>query len=56
MLVTRMKNDCTLVRNAVEVVKDSNVSALSKEVIFTLDEQVAETLKIDESFNFCCLH
>ena len=63
-----LKDSCTLVENAVEIVKNSNISvlekkaaeavknydisALNKKVISAFDEQVTEISEIDESFNF----
>ena len=63
-----LRDDHILVRDAVEIVKNSNVSVLEKEaaetvkscsistfneeVTFTFDEQVTEISEIDESFNF----
>ena len=38
------------------MMKNDNISALNEEVISTLSEQVSKTLRIDEFFNFCCLH
>ena len=71
MIVVVLKNSCTLVKNAVEIVKNNNVSVLEKEtaeavknhdisvlnekVISVLDEQVIEISEIDKSFNFCHL-
>ena len=55
MIITVLKDDCTLAENAVEIVKSNNISAFNEKVTSALDEQVAETLKIDKFFNFCCL-
>ena len=43
-------------KEAAEAVESSDISAFSEEVTSALDEQVAETLRIDKSFNFHCLH
>ena len=66
-----LRNSHILVRNAVEIVKSSSISALEKEaaeavkshsisvfdekVTSVFDKQIIEILRIDKSFNFCCL-
>ena len=71
MIITVLRNDHILIKNAVKIVKSSNVSVFekktakamkncsisifNKKMTFIFDEQVAETLKIDKFFNFHCL-
>ena len=66
-----LRNNCTLVKNAVKIVKNSNVnvfekkaaeavknhdiSILDEKMTFIFNEQITETLRIDKSFNFCYL-
>ena len=57
MIVMMLRDDYTLAEDCcIEIVKSSSISALSEEVTSALDEHVAKTLKIDEFFNFHCLH
>ena len=68
MITAVLRNNHILVRNAVEIMKNSSISNLEKEaaeavkscsistlneeVTFTFDEQVTEISEIDKSFNF----